>query len=116
MADHADVSGPMTLPRRPRNPAQSFASGAITAPASAAAGILPRHPAPPAEIAQARVFERLLQSEHAELSELAHRVAAEGNQQPGLASGELTQLRARIAEIDGLLGALQGRFPHSNAK
>ncbi len=56
------------------------------------------------------MFERLLQAEGAELRELAHRLA--GHEQ----SGDLTQLHARIDEVDGLLRALQGRFPHSVAK
>ena len=79
-------------------------------PASSARGVLPHNPTLPAEIAQARVFERLLQAEGAELRELAHRLASDEQ------SGDLTQLHARIDEVDGLLRALQGRFPHSVAK
>jgi hypothetical protein len=78
---------------------------------------LSRKPAQPAEVAQARVFERLLQAECAELQDLAHRVAADDSQQPGSddsrPSGELSQIRARLDEVDGLLRALAGRFPHS---
>jgi hypothetical protein len=63
------------------------------------------------------VFERLLQAECAELQELAHRMAGEKYQQPepddSRSPGELTQIRARIDEVHGLLRALQGRFPHS---
>jgi len=68
-------------------------------------------------MAQARVFERILQAECAELQELAHRMAGDKYQQPepddSRPSGELTQIRARIDEVGGLLRALQGRFPHS---
>jgi len=63
------------------------------------------------------MFERLLQAECAELQELAHRMAGDKYQQPetddSRPSGELTQIRARIDEVDGLLRALQGRFPRS---
>jgi hypothetical protein len=63
------------------------------------------------------MFERLLRAECAELRELAHRMAGGKYQQPepedSRPSGELTQVRGRIDEIDGLLRALQGRFPHS---
>jgi hypothetical protein len=63
------------------------------------------------------VFERLLLAECAELQELAHRVAGDKYQQLGpddsRSPGELAQIRARLDEIDGLLRALQGRFPHS---
>jgi hypothetical protein len=82
-----------------------------------AASLLPRRPAQPAEIAQARVFEGLLQAECAELQELVHRMAGAKYQRPdsdnSRPSGELTQIRARIDEVHGLLRALQERFPHS---
>ncbi|MCV7331198.1 hypothetical protein [Mycobacterium cookii] len=58
------------------------------------------------------MFERLLQAECAELQELARRMARDENRNSG-DSGELTQIRARIDEVRGLLRALQGRFPHS---
>jgi hypothetical protein len=77
-----------------------------------AANRLSRIPAQPAEIAQARVFERLLHAERAELQDLAHRAAGEDGDDSG-PYGELTQMRARINEVDGLLRALQGRFPHT---
>jgi hypothetical protein len=74
-------------------------------------------PPQPAEIAQARVFERLLRAECAELQGLAHRMAGDKYEQPepddSRPSGELTQIRARIDEVHGLLQALQRRFPHS---
>jgi hypothetical protein len=61
------------------------------------------------------VFERLLQAECAELHELAHRMAGDKylRPEPDKSSGELTQILARIDEIDGLLRALQVRFPRS---
>jgi hypothetical protein len=69
-------------------------------------------PAQPAEIAQARVFERLLQAERAELQELVR--ATETPDSRGADSTEnLTQIRARLDEIHGLLHALRARFPHA---
>jgi len=83
-----------------------------------APGALPR-PAMPAEIAQARVFESLLQAESAELCELAHRISGTPDRQPpdsrSASPGDLLQIRARLAEVQDLLQALQGRFPHQLA-
>jgi hypothetical protein len=68
-------------------------------------------PAQSAEIAQARAFERLLQAERAELQELARAIVPDSS---GADSTEnLTQIRARLDEIHGLLRALRGRFPHA---
>jgi hypothetical protein len=100
VAKRADASGSLALSRRPRT------LPTIGSSAFRAASVVPPRNAQPAEIAQARVFERLLQTECAELQELAHRAAGEP-------PGELAQLRSRIDEIDGLLRALRGRFPHS---
>jgi hypothetical protein len=117
MAEHAKGSGSLALSRRPRDTTRTLSRTISRSPALSAASVLPRQPAPPAEVAQARVFERLLQAECAELQELAHRMAGDKYQQPepddSRPSGELTQIRARIDEVHGLLRALQGRFPHS---
>jgi hypothetical protein len=117
VAKHAEASGSLALSRRPRDTARTLPRTMIGSPAFSAASVLPRRPAQPAEMAQARVFERLLQAECAELQELARRMAGDKYQQPepddSRPSGELTQIRARIDEVDGLLRALQGRFPHS---
>ena len=117
MAGHAKASGSLTLSRRPRDTARTLPRTITGSPAFSGASVLPRRPAQPAEIAQARVFERLLQAECAELQELAHRMAGDKYQQPepddSRPSGELTQIRARIDEVHGLLQALQRRFPHS---
>jgi hypothetical protein len=117
VAEHAKASGLLALSRRPRDTTRTLPRTINGSPAFSAASVLPRRPAQPAEIAQARVFERLLQAECAELQELAHRMAGVKHQQPepddSRPSGELTQIRARIDEVDGLLRALQGRFPHS---
>jgi hypothetical protein len=117
VAKHAQASGSLALSRRPRDTARTLPRTISGSPAFSAASILPRRPAQPAEIAQARVFERLLQAECAELQELAHRMAGDRYQQPepddSRPSGELTQIRARIDEVHGLLRALNGRFPHS---
>ena len=117
MAEHAKASGSLAFSRRPRDRARTRPRTTIGSPAFSAASVLPRRPAQPAEIAQARVFERLLQAECAELQELAHRMAGDKYQQhepdDSRPSGELTQIRDRIDEVDGLLRALQGRFPHS---
>ncbi len=80
-----------------------------------AAGVLLR-PVKPAEVAQARVFEGLLQAESAKLHELAHRMAGAVDQQfdsdISTSAWDLMQIRVRIDEIQLLLQALQGRFPH----
>ena len=109
MAKHAEGSGPLALSRRPRDTARTLPKRMAGSPAFGASNVLSRGPAQPAEIAQARVFERLLQAECAELRDLAHRMGPDDSGP----SGELTQIRARIDEVDGLLRALQGRFPHS---
>jgi hypothetical protein len=117
VAEHAKASGSLALSRRPRDTTHKLPRTISGSPALSASSVLPRRPAQPAEIAQARVFERLLQAECAELHELAHRMAGDKHQRPESddsgPSGELTQIRARIDEVDGLLRALKGRFPHS---
>jgi hypothetical protein len=117
VAEHAEASGPLALSRRRRDVARMLPRTTIGSRAVSAASVLPRRPAQPAEIAQARVFERLLRAECAELQGLAHRMAGDKYQQPepddARPSEELTQIRARIDEVHGLLRALQGRFPHS---
>ncbi len=109
MTQHAEASGSLALSRRPRNAARLFPSTIRSSRAFSAASVLPRRPAQPAEIAQARVFEGLLQAECAELQELAHRMAGNQHQQPepddSRPSGEL-EIRARIDEVHGLLRAL----------
>jgi hypothetical protein len=94
------------------HPSTSIGSRALSA-----VSMLPRRAAEPAETAQARVFEGLLRAEHAELQELAHRMAGAGHQRAApddaRPSGDLTQIRARIDEVHDLLQALQERFPHS---
>ena len=127
MAQHADASGSLALTRRPRSGRDRWAApvdhnAARVLPKTAnrhrareAASVLPR-PVQPAEVAQARVFEGLLQAECAELKELAHRIAGALDQLPDSDSSQptpdLMQIRARIDEVHGLLEALQGRFPH----
>ena len=130
MVQPADSSVSLALSRRPRS-----SRGHWTAPAEyndvrdawavpknvsghrtlGATSAIPR-PVNPAEIAQARVFEGLLQAECAELLELAHRMAGAVDQQSDCGSSasawDLMQIRARIDEIERLLQALQGRFPH----
>src|ERR1700761_386790 len=103
VSEQAQASGWLALPRRPRDPARTLPRTIIGSRAFSAASVLTGRPAQPAEIAQARVFERLLRAECAELQELEH----------SRPSGDLTQIRARIDEVQGLLRALQGRFPHS---
>ena len=113
MAQHVETSGSLALSRKPRDTTRTLPSTATGSPAFSAARALPRRPAQPAEIAQARAFERLLQAECAELHELAHRIAQQSDPHDSRPSGELTQIRAHIDEVRGLLRALQGRFPHS---
>lgn len=113
MTKHAEASGSLALSLKPRDTARTLPRTMIGSQTLRAASVLPRRPAQPAEVAQARVFERLLQAECAELQELAHRVAQQPEPGSSRPSGELMQLRARIDEVDGLLRALHGRFPHS---
>ena len=117
MAERAKASGSLALSRRPRDTTRTLPRTVSGSPGFSASSVLPRRPAQPAEIAQARVFERLLQAECAELQELAHRMAGAKDQRPepedSRPSGGLTQIRARIDEVHGLLRALQGRFPRS---
>jgi hypothetical protein len=106
VAKHGDPSGSLALSRRPRTLSRAVAGS----PPFSAASVLQRRAPQPAEIAQARVFERLLQTECAELQDLAHRLSGDKYQSD---VEELTQIRSRIDEVHGLLQALQGRFPHS---
>ena len=81
-------------------------------------------PGPPvhhAEIAQARLFEKILQAEFAHLNELAYSLAGPlgplnhpgaDNREPSRA---LIQIHARIDEVHRLLAALQGRFPRTQS-
>ena len=130
MAQPGNSAVSLALSRRPRNsrgrwaaPAEySTVSDARVLPKTVsgrrtigAASVVPR-PVNPAEVAQARVFERLLQAESAELQELAHRMAGAVDHQPSdldssAPSWDLMQIRARIDEVQHLLQALRGRFP-----
>ena len=117
MTERAQPSGSLALSRRPRDAVRTRPRTIIGSRAFSAASVLPRRPAQPAEIAQARLFERLLQAECAELQALAQRMAGAKDQRPepddSRPSGDLAQIRARVDEVHGLLRALQGRFPHS---
>lgn len=69
----------------------------------------------PAEVAQARVFEKVLHAEFVELNRIATTMAARptaseqsGSRQPA----QLSRIHARIGEVHGLLEALRDRFPH----
>jgi hypothetical protein len=117
VAEHAEASASLAISRRPRDAARTLPRTISGSRAFSAASVLPRRPAQPAEIAQARVFERLLEAERAELQELAQRMAGAKDQRPepddSRPSGDLAQIRNRVDEVHGLLRALQGRFPHS---
>jgi hypothetical protein len=117
VTERAQPSGSLALSRRPREAARTRPRTIIGSRAFSAASVLPRRPAQPAEIAQARLFERLLQAECAELQALAQRMAGAKDQRPepddSRPSGDLAQIRARVDEVHGLLRALQGRFPHT---
>ena len=127
MVQPANSSVSLALSRRPRSsrgrwvaPAEYNDARVLPKTVSghrtlAAASVLP-HPVKPAELAQARVFESLLRAESAELHELAHRMTGAADQQldtdSSAPSWDLMQIRARIDEIQRLLQALRGRFPH----
>lgn len=113
MSQRVGTSGSLALARRPRDPARLLPQASTDRRAVNKPSALSR-PAQPAEIAQARVFEELLQTERAELQDLAHRITtAVGHSLDAENSADLGQTRARIEEIHCLLQALQGRFPHS---
>ena len=73
-----------------------------------------RHPARPADAAQARQFEAILQAEFARLNELAERMG--GPPQPFTAlrtkqaRRELMEIHGYIDEVRHLLQALRDRF------
>jgi hypothetical protein len=73
------------------------------------------HPVPPAEIAQARLFEDILQAEVAELEQVAYRLAGSLDRLPEIDSHEvardLLRTHQRMEEVHRLLHALHGRFP-----
>lgn len=73
-------------------------------------------PVEPAEVAQARLFEGILQAEFAALHHLAYRTAGPLHRQLDLNSRErsrdLLRIHARIDEVQRLLQALRGRYPH----
>ncbi|MBO0864441.1 MAG: hypothetical protein J2P16_05145 [Mycobacterium sp.] len=80
---------------------------------------MPAAPPTSAEVAQARLFEAILQAEFAHLNALAYTMAGPldrlkqadlGGCQP---SRELMLVHARIDEVQRLLAALQGRFPQT---
>ncbi|MDT5088531.1 MAG: hypothetical protein QOG47_1238 [Mycobacterium sp.] len=70
-------------------------------------------PAQSAEIAQARVFEKLLQAERRELQELARTTDETPDSSDACSPESRAQIRARLDEIHDLLRALGGRFPHA---
>lgn len=126
MLQPANSSVSLALPRRTRNSRGAWAAPAeyddarvfqktINGRRSLAAASLISRTVTPAEVAQARVFESLLQAESAELHELAHRVAGAPDKHHGAEgsapSWDLIQLRARMDEVQRLLQALRGRFP-----
>ena len=110
MTPNADTSGSLALSPLP---------GDVGRPASTTLGshrtlrtATVLDPAQSAEIAQARVFEKLLQAERTELQELARTPAARTSSGDPDSAESRAQIRARLDEIHRLLRALQGRFPH----
>ncbi len=116
MTPKVDASGSLALSPRPRSATRVLPKPVDGHRALSATRAL-ANSVQPAEIAQARVFESLLQAECAELEQLARRIARAEGQLPDCDSSErpqdLAQIRARLDELHGLLRALQGRFPHS---
>jgi len=126
MVQPANSSVSLALSRRPRNSRARWAAAAEYNDARVraktvsghrtltAASVIPR-PVTPAEVAQARAFERLLQAESAELHKLAHRIPGAADRQldndSSAPSWDLMQIRARMDEVQRLLQALRGRFP-----
>ena len=67
VVEHAEASGSLALSRRPRDAARMPPRTIIGSRTLSAASVLSRRAAQPAEIAQAQIFERLLQAECDEL-------------------------------------------------
>jgi hypothetical protein len=112
MTQQADTSGSLALSTRSRDAFRPVSENLVNGRTLRTARVLDS--AQRAEIAQARVFERLLQAESTELQELAARATDERSDSSDTDSvGELTQVRARLDEIYRLLRALRGRFPHA---
>lgn len=84
------------------------------APYLRAVGKAKTRPVNEADVAQARVFEEILQREIAGLEQLVASVAARRDQRNACAtlqpSDELARLRGRLAEAQRLLTALRHRF------
>jgi hypothetical protein len=118
MTQKADASGSLALSPRPRN-ASRFPPRPVDNHRKRSTASAFAMPVAPAEIAQARVFEELLQAEYTELQERARRIGRATDQLPDSDNSEqpqdLAQIRARLDEVHGLLGALQGRFPHAKS-
>ena len=115
MTRNADTSGSLALSTRSRGATRVLPKPVESHRALSAARAL-TDSVHPAEVAQARAFERLLQAECAELQDLAHRIGRAEGQLPdadSLEPQDLAQIRARLDELRGLLRALQGRFPHA---
>ena len=128
MVQPPNSAASLALSRRPRNSRGRWAAPAeyptvsdarvlpknVSGRRTIGAAMVPR-PVNPAEVAQARVFEGLLQAEAAELQELAYRMAGAVDQHSDLDSSapswDLMQIHARIDEVQRLLQALRGRFP-----
>jgi hypothetical protein len=72
-------------------------------------------PAPPAEVAQARLFEGILQAEIAELHQRAYHMGGSLYRQSDVDNHEpcrdLLRIHERMDEVHRLLQALRGRFP-----
>ncbi len=87
-------------------PARDIAAGHVRLTVASA------RPTSAADMAQARLFDEILQGEIAELKELVAGIEArwsDPHEQP--CREELQQVYARIAEVRQLLDALRGRFP-----
>jgi hypothetical protein len=127
MVQPVNSSVSLDLARRPRNGRGRWSVSAehnnsrvlpktVSGRITLAATSVMRLSVTPAEVAQARVFEGLLQAESAELHDLARRMAGGVDQQldkgSAAPSWELMQIRTRIDEVQRLLQALRGRFPH----
>jgi hypothetical protein len=116
VAHHADTSGSLALARRPRQTTRMLPQPGHDRLTPNGPGALPQD-LPPAEIAQARIFEELLRTELVELQDLTHRMKTLANHEAETKdpapSFDPVQISERIEEILGLLKALKGRFPHT---
>lgn len=114
---HPTQSAPLALPRNSMPDRGHWATLSPVSHQTFGPTGLMAPPVNPAELAQARLFEKTLQAEFVELNRIAGTMAARpaASQQSGAGGAQppqLSRIHARIGEVHRLLEALRDRFPH----